>query len=55
MSINKLHEKLSGIREILNVFPKRKNKQLAQSVISRMDEVQQRLFDLFRMEQYFPS
>ncbi|MEA1877160.1 MAG: IS1634 family transposase [Bacteroidota bacterium] len=55
MSINRLHDKLSGIREVLNVFPKRKNKQLAQSVVSKMDEVQQRLFDLFEMEQYLLS
>jgi transposase len=55
MSINRLHEKLSGIREVLNVFPKRKNKQSAQSVVSKMDEVQQRLFDLFRMAQYLLS
>ena len=52
MSINRLHEKLSGIREVLNVFPKRKNKQATQSVVSKMDEVQERLFDLFKMEQY---
>ena len=55
MSINRLHDKLSGIREVLNVFPKRKNKQPAQSVVSKMDEVQQRLFDLFKMEQYLLS
>ncbi len=55
MSINRLHEKLSGIREVLNVFPKRKNKQSTQSVVSKMDEVQQRLFDLFGMEQYLLS
>lgn len=55
MSMNKLHEKLSGIREVLNVFPKGKKKQLTQSVVTKMDEVQQRLFDLFRMEQYLSS
>jgi len=55
MSMNKLHEKLSGIREVLNVFPKRKNKQSAQSVVSKMDEVQQQLFGLFEMEQYLLS
>jgi len=55
MSMNKLHEKLSGIREVLNVFPKGKKKQSTQSVVTKMDEVQQRLFDLFRMEQYLSS
>jgi transposase len=55
MSMNKLHEKLSGIREVLNVFQKGKNKQSNQSVVSKMDEVQRRLFDLFRMERYLSS
>lgn len=55
MSMNKLHENLSGIREVLNVFPRGKKKQLTQSVVTKMDEVQQRLFDLFRMEQYLSS
>jgi transposase len=55
MSMNKLHEKLSGIREVLNVFSKGKKKQSTQSVVTKMDEVQQRLFDLFRMEQYLSS
>ena len=55
MSMNKLHEKLSGIREVLNVFPKRKGQQSTQSVLSKMDEVQMKLFDLFKMEQYLLS
>jgi len=55
MSVNKLHEKLSGIREILNVFPKGKRGKANQSVTSKMDEVQQRLFDLFDMKQYLTS
>ena len=55
MSMTKLHDKLSGIREVLNIFPRRKNKQVTQSVVSKMDEVQQRLFDLFGMEKYLSS
>jgi len=55
MSMNKLHEKLSGIREVLNIFPKGKKKQSTQAVVTKMDEVQQRLFDLFGMEQYLSS
>lgn len=55
MSTNKLHDKLFGIREVLNIFPKRNKKQTTQSVVSKMDEVQKRLFDLFAMEQYLSS
>ncbi len=55
MSMNKLHERLSGIREVLNVFAKGKKKHSTQSVITKMDEIQQRLFDLFEMKQYLSS
>jgi transposase len=55
MSMTKLHDKLSGIREVLNIFPRGKNKQVSQSVVSKMDEVQQRLFDLFGMEKNLSS
>jgi transposase len=55
MSMTKLHDKLCGIREVLNIFPRGKNKQVSQSVVSKMDEVQQRLFDLFGMEKNLSS
>ena len=55
MSINKLHEKLSGIREVLNVFSKGKQGKTTQSVIPKMDEVQEQLFGLFDMEHYLSS
>ncbi len=55
MSMNKQHEKLSGIREVLNVFSKGKKKHSTQLVVTKMDEIQQRLFDLFEMKQYLSS
>jgi transposase len=55
MSMNKLHENLAGIREILNIFPSGRKKQSAQSVISKMDEVQLRLFEIFEMKKYFST
>ncbi|WP_045212003.1 IS1634 family transposase [Desulfonatronovibrio magnus] len=55
MSINSLHDKLSGIREVINIFPKKKNKQQTQTVVSKLDNIQQRLFDLFDMKQYLSS
>lgn len=55
MSITKLHDKLFGIREVLNVFAKGKNKQETQSVVSKLDIAQQRLFDLFDMKKYLLS
>lgn len=53
MSVHKLHEKLRGIREVLNVFGK--SGKTKQSIVSKMDEVQQRLFDLFDMKRYLLS
>jgi hypothetical protein len=55
MSINKLHDKLFGIREVLNVFAKSKSKQATQSVVSKLDKTQQQLFDLFAMNKYLSS
>ena len=52
MSMNKLHEKLAGIREIINVFKITKKRKSSQSVISKQDEVQKRLFDLFEMKKF---
>jgi len=54
-SMNKLHEKLAGIREVLNVFTNGKKKNVEQSVNSKMDDVQKRLFNLFKMENYLSS
>jgi transposase len=55
MSMNTLHEKLSEIREVLNVFRKRSHKQAMQPVVSKMDSVQKKLFTLFNMKQYLSS
>jgi len=52
MSINRTQEKLSEIREVLNVFPQKRRKKISQSVVSKMDETQQRLFDIFNMESF---
>jgi transposase len=53
LSMNKLHEKLSDIREVLNVFGKTKKEK--HSAVSKMDEVQQQLFNLFNMNGYLYS
>ena len=53
LSMNRLHEKLSGVREVLNIFGR--TKKTKQSVVSKMDEIQQRLFDLFNMKRYLYS
>ncbi len=55
ISMNRLHEKLSDIREVLNVYSTKKGKRTTQSVISKMDDIQKQLFEMFKMNQYLPS
>ena len=55
ISMNNMHDKLAGIREVLNVFPNGKKKASTQSVVTKMDNVQKQLFDLFKMKNYMPS
>ena len=52
ISINRAQEKLSKIREVLNVFPPKRKKKVSQSTVSKMDETQQRLFEIFEMETF---
>ncbi len=51
MSVNKLHSKLAGIREVCNMFAKR----TPQSVISKLDETQKKLFKIFEMKKYLEN
>ena len=55
ISAKQLHEKLSTIREVINVFPRQRGEkrgERTQSVVSRMDETQAKLFELFEMNAY---
>ena len=40
------------MREVMNVFDKKKSKEVGQSVVSKMDKIQEQLFKIFEMEQY---
>jgi len=55
MSMNKLHTQLSGIREVLNIFSTGKKKESKQSVVSKMNVIQKKFFEMFEMEQYIAS
>lgn len=56
ISMKLLHDKLNGIREVINVFPsKRKGQSKTQTVVSKMDELQKKLFELFEMKRYMAS
>ncbi|RQV94559.1 IS1634 family transposase [bacterium] len=55
MSMNRLCEELSGIREVINVFKKGKKGAATQSVVTKLSETQKKLFDVFGMSKYLSS
>jgi transposase len=55
ISMTRLHHELSGIREVINIHEKGNKKFASKSIVSKMNEVQARLFKLFKMEEYITS
>lgn len=57
ISMERLHDELTGIKQVVSVFHKqgkRKGKQKANS-LSKMNELQSKLFKMFQMKQYIES
>ncbi|MCD4741410.1 MAG: IS1634 family transposase [Desulfobacteraceae bacterium] len=52
LSVNVLHEKLNSIKEVINVFPKGRT---TQSVVSKLDGSQKKLFEIFEMDKYLDN
>jgi transposase len=56
LSLGRLHEKLKGIKQVINIYPKQKGqgnkKERKTRTLTRMDEIQETLFELFRMNDY---
>lgn len=56
LSLGRLHDKLKGIKQVLNVYPKQQGqgntKERKTQTLTRMDEIQEKLFELFKMN-YF--
>ena len=52
ISMNKLHDKLSGMREVVNIFGTKRKKEVRQSVLSKLDPLQKRLLEIFQMNDY---
>ena len=51
ISMNELHEKLKGIREVVNIFEnKTAKKQSGQSVISKLDSTQKKTIRIVQDE-----
>ena len=56
LSLGRLHEKLKGIKQVINIYPKKKGKgnrkERKTRTLTQMDEIQEKLFELFRMNDY---
>jgi len=52
LSLGRLHDKLNGIKQVINIYPKPKGKgnkkKVKTKTLTKMDEIQQRLFELFK-------
>jgi transposase len=59
LSTNRLHQKLDGIKQVINIHSKSKGKGnkkvLKTSTLTKMDEIQQKLYDLFEMKKYMTN
>jgi len=56
LSMRRLHEKLKGIKQVINIYPKQKGKgnrkQIKTHTLTKIDETQEKLFELFQMDDY---
>ena len=56
LSMRRLHEKLKGIQQVINIYPKQKGKGNRKArktqTLTQMDEIQDKLFELFKMDDY---
>jgi len=56
LSLGRLHEKLKGIKQVINIYPKQKGKgnrkERKTRTLTKMDEIQEKLFELFKMNDY---
>jgi len=56
LSMGRLHDKLNGIKQVINIYPKTRGKgnkkKVKTKTLTKMDEIQQRLFELFKMNDY---
>ena len=57
LSINRMLEELGGIRETLIVYPRRQGQRKAPTAtcLTRMNEIQLRLFSLLDLQRFFPA
>jgi len=56
LSLGRLHEKLNSIKQVINIYPKQEGKgnrkERKTRTLTKMDEIQEKLFELFEMNDY---
>ncbi len=56
LSLGRLHQSLKGIKQVINIYPKQKGpgnkKERKTHTLTKMDEIQEKLFELFKMKDY---
>lgn len=56
LSLGRLHEKLTGVKQVINIYPKQEGKgnrkERKTQTLTKMDEIQEKLFEIFRMNDY---
>jgi len=52
LSLGRLHEKLKGIKQVINIYPKQKGqgnrKERKIRTLTKMDEIQEKLFEVLK-------
>jgi transposase len=56
LSLGRLHQSLNGIKQVINIYPKQKGqgnkKERKTRTLTKMDEIQEKLFELFKMNDF---
>ncbi|MBA7583532.1 hypothetical protein ES708_25477 [subsurface metagenome] len=57
LSMVRMHNKLAGIKEVINFYYKDKSAKMLKknNTITKMDEIQKKLFDIFNIKKYITS
>jgi len=57
LSMVRMHNKLAGIKEVINFYHKDKSAKMLKknNTITKMDEIQKKLFDIFNIKKYITS
>lgn len=59
LSMNRIHDKLDNIKQVINYFPNKKKtgqkKMISNKTLTKMDEIQSRLFEILKIEKFMEN